>query len=73
MLSCQEATRLMSQKLDRKLALVEVMNLRFHLMLCKGCRHFDQHMLSLRQITRAYAKGQGAAASRADPPPDSPT
>lgn len=68
MLSCQEATRLMSQKLDRKLALVEVMNLRFHLMMCKGCRHFDQHMLSLRQITRAYAKGHGAAASL--PPED---
>jgi predicted anti-sigma-YlaC factor YlaD len=63
MLSCQEATRLMSQKLDRKLALVEVMNLRFHLMMCKGCRHFDDQMLSLRQITRAYAKGRGAAAA----------
>ena len=68
MLSCQEATRLMSEKLDRKLALVEVMNLRFHLMMCKGCRHFDDQMLCLRQLTRAYAKGHGAAASL--PPED---
>jgi predicted anti-sigma-YlaC factor YlaD len=63
MLSCHDATRLMSEKLERKLALVEVMNLRLHLMMCKGCRHFDDQMLSLRQITRAYAKGRGAAAS----------
>lgn len=74
MLSCHDATRLMSEKLDRKLGSLEAMNLRFHLMLCQGCRHFDQHMFSLRQLTRAYAKGRGAAASlRADLPPDSPT
>lgn len=62
MLSCHNATRLMSEKLDRNLGLVETMNLKLHLAMCKGCRHFDAHMGSLRQLTRAYAKGKGAAA-----------
>lgn len=67
MLNCHKATRLMSEKLERKLGLFEAMNLRFHLMMCKGCSNFDDHMGSLRQLTRAYAKGKGAAASL---PPD---
>lgn len=63
MLNCHNATRLMSEKLERKLGFLETMNLRFHLMICKGCSNFDDHMRSLRQLTRAYAKGKGAAAS----------
>ena len=61
MLNCRNATRLMSEKLERKLSLVEAMNLRFHLMMCKGCSNFDDHMGSLRQIARTYAKGTGAS------------
>lgn len=66
MLSCHNATRLMSEKLDRKLSRFKAMNLRFHLMMCKACRNFDEHMGTLRQITRAYAKGKGASPQ---PPP----
>ena len=73
MLNCHDATRLMSEKLEHKLSLAEAINLRFHLMICKGCSHFNQHMLSLRQFTRAYAKGRGATvSSHEDPPPDTP-
>ena len=62
MLNCHNATRLMSEKLERTLSFREATKLRVHLMMCKGCRNFDEHMGSLRQITRAYAKGLGAAA-----------
>jgi predicted anti-sigma-YlaC factor YlaD len=67
MLNCHNATRLMSEKLDRKLGLQESIRLRIHLMMCKGCSNFDEQMESLRQLTRAYAKGTGAAGAL---PPD---
>ncbi|GAB4061460.1 zf-HC2 domain-containing protein [Uliginosibacterium sediminicola] len=67
MLNCHNATRLMSEKLERKLSLREAINLRFHLMMCSGCSNFDAQMGSLRQLSRVYAKGKGAAGA---PPPD---
>ena len=67
MLNCYDATRLMSERLDRPLGRLEKLNLRLHLFICKSCGHFDDHMQHLRLLTRNYAKGQGAAAA---PPPD---
>lgn len=67
MLNCYDATRLMSEKLDRPLGPLEKLNLRVHLFICKSCSHFGSHMQHLRLLTRSYAKGQGAAAV---PPPD---
>ena len=51
MLSCKQATVLMSQSQDRKLGLKEKLNLRLHLLMCKGCRNFDRQMAFLRQAT----------------------
>ena len=45
MLTCKDASRLMSQTFDRRLGLKEKIGLRFHLMICKNCqiayRQFD--------------------------------
>jgi hypothetical protein len=65
MLNCREATRLVSEGMERRLTLVEGMRLRLHLMICRGCSNFRRHMASLRQLARAYTKG-----TRGEPDPD---
>lgn len=47
MYSCQEASRLISDALERKLAPTERLRLRLHLVFCKMCRDYEQniHML----------------------------
>ncbi len=54
MLSCKEATRLMSEAQDRKLGLGEKMNLEMHLAMCTGCRHFKSQINFLREACRRY-------------------
>ena len=60
MMNCKQATRLMSEALDRPLSLSENMSLKLHVMMCTGCRNFGQHMHSLRKITRLYAVHDGS-------------
>ena len=52
MLSCREATRLVSQGLDRELALGERIALRVHLAICTGCRNVDRQLSFLRRAIR---------------------
>lgn len=54
MLTCNEATRALSEAQERKLALGERIPLQLHLALCKHCRAFDDQMRFLRATTRAY-------------------
>lgn len=58
MLKCYEATRLMSESQERPLALSETIPLKFHNMMCAGCRNFGEQMNALRVISHAYAKGK---------------
>lgn len=53
MMNCDEATRLMSEAQERPLTLSEKTSLRFHTMMCTGCRRFGEQMTLLRQFTRA--------------------
>lgn len=57
MMHCKKATALLSQQQERPLNSGERFSLRFHLMLCRGCRNFAEHMNNLRAISRGYAKG----------------
>lgn len=59
MLTCRQATRLLSEAQDRPLALKEKAALRLHLMLCTGCRNFNRQIFTIRQISQAYAKRKG--------------
>jgi len=54
MLSCKEATRMMSEAQDRPLTVGERVNLELHLAMCKGCRNFKQQMSFLREACRRY-------------------
>lgn len=74
MLKCQAATRLLSERLERELALRERMDLRVHTLMCSSCRNFGRQVGVLRTISRAYASGapdraiNGHAPASADTP-----
>ena len=52
MLSCKEASRLVSRGLDRKLGFGERIALRVHLAICDGCTNFKKQMDFLRRAVR---------------------
>jgi len=64
MLNCRNATRLMSESQERKLALAERMSLQMHVMMCSGCHNFKDQMVTIRSMTRAYAKGKNEQAEK---------
>ncbi len=55
LLSCKETTRLVSQGLDRELALGERVALRVHFAICLGCRRAGRQMKLLRRAVRELA------------------
>ena len=57
MLTCRQATHLMSEQLDRPLSLRERLALRLHLLICRGCRNFGQQMMFLRNASRRLFGG----------------
>ncbi|WP_221763694.1 zf-HC2 domain-containing protein [Methyloradius palustris] len=54
MLSCKEASRLISQSLDRQLTVRERLSLRFHLLLCDMCTTFRRQLSLIRVAVRRY-------------------
>ncbi len=54
MMSCEQATRLMSDAQDRELSFRERTSLRMHLLICAGCKNFGVQMKHLRAFARAY-------------------
>jgi hypothetical protein len=48
MLSCRQASQLISQSLDRPLTLRERFALKLHLTICKYCKRFGQQIQTLR-------------------------
>jgi len=71
MLSCEEATELCSEEMERPLRLRERMALGAHLWMCKGCPNYRDQMKALRDAARAYAAGQAITTEPGDaqPPP----
>ena len=63
MLPCKEVSRLVSQGLDRELALSERAALRLHFFICEGCRNFNHQMHFLRRAMRELS-GAGDGESR---------
>ncbi|HDT5863345.1 TPA: zf-HC2 domain-containing protein [Aeromonas hydrophila subsp. hydrophila] len=62
MMNCLQATRLLSEAMDRPLTWQEQARLKVHLGMCRGCRQFSQQMPVLRRISRIYAQGEGGDA-----------
>jgi hypothetical protein len=54
MLSCQEATELISRSMDRPLSLRERMSLFVHQLICRGCRTTEEQLIFLRTATAAW-------------------
>ena len=51
MLTCREATQLLSEKQDRILNFKELSALQFHVMMCSPCRRFGKQMKSLSLLS----------------------
>jgi len=49
LLSCREASRLISEALDRELTRRERWALRIHTIMCSACRRFSAQLIVLRQ------------------------
>jgi hypothetical protein len=50
MLTCKQASKLISQSLDHPLTWSEKMRLRLHLFICDPCRHFRRQLNLLRTL-----------------------
>ena len=53
MMSCKQASQLVSRGLDEKLSTRDRLALKFHLLLCKYCSRFSQQ---LRALNVAFSK-----------------
>jgi len=53
-ITCKEASRLISEGLDRDLGLVERTKLRLHLAICVACTRLTRQLDFLRRAAREY-------------------
>jgi len=53
-ISCQQASRLLSQQQDEPLAFGKRMRLRMHLMYCDACTNVSRQFMALRLALRAW-------------------
>lgn len=44
MMNCKQATQLMSESHDRTLTRWQRIGLKFHLLICNGCRAYNKHL-----------------------------
>jgi len=56
MLTCKEATQLISKSLDRQLTRRERFAVCLHLMMCKYCKRFSQQLLVMRAALNRMTK-----------------
>lgn len=55
MMTCKDASRLVSEGQERKLGLRERLGLRLHLWMCAQCRRFERQIQLLRRALRRMA------------------
>ncbi len=56
MISCKKVTELASKALDEKLSLGQRLQMKLHLLICKGCQHYCQQVAWLRSATRSLVE-----------------
>ena len=49
MLNCKSAVKLISQSMDSKLRLIDKVELKLHLLACKGCTNYKNQINFLRK------------------------
>lgn len=52
MLSCKDATRIISQSMDTSLPVVKRIRLRLHLRICEWCARYERQLLLIRDMLR---------------------
>jgi hypothetical protein len=57
MLTCKDASQLMSQSFDRRLGLFEKAGLRFHLVICHSCQIAYRQLDFMHQLCRRIVAG----------------
>ncbi|MCK6409277.1 MAG: zf-HC2 domain-containing protein [Thauera sp.] len=57
MMNCKDATQLMSERYERTLSLRELLSLKVHTAMCKGCSNYGQHLDVLRQASARLRAG----------------
>ena len=57
MLTCKDASQLMSQSLDRRLSLFENAGLRIHLVICHSCHIAYRQLDFMHQLCKRIAEG----------------
>ena len=55
MKSCKEISMLVSEAQDRELTKFQSFGLRFHLFICRNCRHYSNSVGELRAIMQQYS------------------
>lgn len=56
MLTCKDASRLISERQERSLGIGELWALRLHLWLCVSCRRFARQLGLLRRVLRTLLR-----------------
>jgi hypothetical protein len=54
LISCKDASRLISQRQDSSLTLRKRWLVRLHLVFCDACRHFERQLEVLREVMLRY-------------------
>lgn len=66
MLTCKDASHLISERLDRPLSFRERWSLRMHLWMCGSCRRFGRQLDLMRKALRLPGQSAEDAAAGAD-------
>jgi len=56
MISCKEASRLLSQMQDGGVPLTRQLGVRIHLLFCDACTRFSSQLVFLRAAMRRYSR-----------------
>ena len=70
MLTCKDASHLLSESQERPLTLRERWGLRLHLWMCVSCRRFDRQLSLIRQAMRSLRRHAQAQAQDAGLTPE---
>lgn len=55
MLTCRQATQLLSEQLDQTLSFRQITAaLRCHILICRSCRRYGRQVRSLKQLSKRY-------------------
>jgi hypothetical protein len=69
-LTCKDASHLISTNLERPLGFRERWGLRMHLWICANCRRFERQMTLLREALRMLGKRAEIADDSTEMPPE---